>query len=128
MTVRASDAAYQSIQLGDGWFVTPDPVAHPSSLNRTQSAVDADGFVRYVVSERDPGVANWLGTGGTREGYLMLRWQGIETPLTAEDPPEAERVPLAALADALPPGTRRVSAEERSQALAARRAIPTLKN
>jgi len=127
VTVAASDAAYQGMQVGDYWFVTPDPVTYPSSLNRTQAAVDPDGYIRYVICERDPGVANWLATGGANQGYIMLRWQGLRTPLAADDPPRAEVVSLEALSASLPPTTLRVNANQREQALSLRRAIPTLK-
>ncbi len=127
VTVKASDAAYQSIQVGDYWFVTPNPVAYQSSLNLTQSEVDSDGYARYVISERDPGIANWLCTGGATNGYIMLRWQGIKTPLAADDQPRAKRVSFDELDAELPPTTARMSADERKRALAARLAIPALK-
>jgi hypothetical protein len=62
-------------------------------------------------------VANWLDTGGRREGQLTFRW------FWSEGDPEttARVVPRAALADALPAGTARVDPEVRRAALRARR-------
>ena len=41
--------------------------------------------MRFVVSEQNPGIANWLETTGHRTGALMLRWQRLERDLTQED-------------------------------------------
>ena len=38
---------------------------------------------RFVVSERDPGVANWLECTGHRRGYVQLRWQRLSRDLPA---------------------------------------------
>ena len=40
--------------------------------------------MRFVVSEQNPGIANWLETTGHRTGALMLRWQRLERDLTQE--------------------------------------------
>jgi hypothetical protein len=44
------------------------------------------------VSERDPGVANWLETIGHRRGYLQIRWQRTSRDYTAADGPTVELV------------------------------------
>ena len=59
-------------------------------------------MLRFVISERDPGVANWLEAAGHRRGYVQLRWQRLTRPLEAADGPAAEVVDLAGLADRLP--------------------------
>jgi hypothetical protein len=76
ITSPLSAAKYQGIQLGDPWFATPDWAHRQVSLNRTQARADADGKLRYVVSASDPGVPNWLDTGGFATGYVFMRWQG----------------------------------------------------
>ena len=45
-----------------------------SSLNGWQSRVDPDGVIRLVVAHRDPGVPNWLDTGGHRFGTIFWRY------------------------------------------------------
>ncbi|NQZ95241.1 MAG: hypothetical protein HRU01_01915, partial [Myxococcales bacterium] len=50
------------------------PIHRISSINHTQAHVDADGRVRLVLAHDDPGVANWLDTGGHRDGLLTFRW------------------------------------------------------
>lgn len=127
ITSRLSDAGYQAIQLGNYWFVTPNPVMYQSSLNSNQVHVDEDGYIRYVISLFDPGVANWLNPGGSNEGYIYMRWQDIRTPLTEQDQPMAEKVRLEDLDEHLPPNSVRLSPSERMKQLAARIHFPTLK-
>ena len=38
-------------------------------LTADQARHDPDGMLRFVISERDPGVANWLETTGHPRGY-----------------------------------------------------------
>ena len=124
---RASDAVYQAIQLGNYWFATPNPTMHQSSLNLSQAKVDEDGYVRYVISLKDPGVANWLDPDGSQEGYIFMRWQGISTPLTASDQPVARKILFENLADHLPEGSFAFSHSQRSAQLKDRASLPALK-
>ncbi len=125
ITVKASRARYQGIQLGDPWFVTPNWIDHQSSLTRAQAAVDADGRIRFVISSGDPGVANWLDPAGFSEGYVFMRWQGLPAPLTADEEPSAQLLKLADLPLSLPPESRRVDIAGRAVQLAARQYAPT---
>ncbi|GGQ72764.1 hypothetical protein [Couchioplanes azureus] len=102
LTVPASDAPYQGIQLGSMWYVSLDYIHHQTSLTVPQARVDPDGMIRYVVSERDPGVANWLECTGHRRGYIQLRWQRLSRALTAEDGPQVEVVAVEDVPKLLP--------------------------
>lgn len=124
ITVKDSGAPYQALQVGDPWFVTPHFVRHASSLNRAQASRGADGSFRFVLSLEDPGVADWIDLAGFGEGYLFMRWQGLGRALRADEAPQAELVPIAALRSRLPADTRRVSAEERAEQLRRREAAP----
>ncbi len=95
-------APYQGIQLGSMWYISLDYINHQTSLTADQARTDPDGMLRFVVSERDPGVANWLECTGHRRGYLQLRWQRLSRDLTAADGPIAQVVPVAELAQHLP--------------------------
>ena len=122
--VKKSGARYQGIQLGDPWFVTPNYIDRQVSLTAAQAVTDADGYFRFVISLRDPGVANWLDPAGFAEGYLFMRWQGLDRPLTAAEAPVAEVVELADLAVRLPADTRRVTPEARREQLLRRQWVP----
>jgi hypothetical protein len=66
-----------------------------SSLNSAQMVTDADGHYRIVIGDTDPGVPNWLDTGGRRRGTIFWRF------LLPEHDPEAPRcrvVPVGELA------------------------------
>jgi hypothetical protein len=97
VSVPASDAPYQGFQLGSMWYVSLDFANHQTSLTTDQARHDPDGRIRFVVSERDPGVANWIETVGHRRGYLQIRWQRTSRQLTAADGPEVEVVDFGEL-------------------------------
>jgi hypothetical protein len=44
------------------------------SLNAAQMVTDAEGRYRIVISDTDPGVPNWLDTGGHRRGTIFWRF------------------------------------------------------
>jgi len=122
VTVPVCDAApYQAIQIGSRWYVSTDYEHHQTSLTRAQSQADPDGKLRYVVSERNPGVANWLETTGHPQGVMMLRWQRVSRDLTAEDGPTVEVVDFDDLGAHLPHlEANRVTPEEYTARIAAR--------
>jgi hypothetical protein len=95
-------APYQGIQLGSMWYVSLDYVSHQTSLTADQARIDPDGRMRFVISERDPGVVNWLERTGHDRGYVQLRWQRLTRDLGAEDGPAAEVVPFDELPRRLP--------------------------
>ena len=45
-----------------------------ASLNRRQTRLETDGRFRIVVAHQDPGVPNWLDTGGERTGVVFVRF------------------------------------------------------
>lgn len=45
-----------------------------ASLNRRQTRLEPDGSFRIVVASEDPGVPNWLDTGGERSGVVFVRY------------------------------------------------------
>lgn len=115
ITVPASDAPYQGIQLGTRWFTSVDYRTRQSSLTTQQAHADADGMIRFVVSHRDPGVWNWLDTEQHREGLIMLRWQGAGA--APQPGPIGQVVEYDQLQTVLPAGTRMASPEERREAI-----------
>ncbi|MGI8493299.1 MAG: hypothetical protein ACR2KC_07255 [Acidimicrobiales bacterium] len=92
VTVPVSDAAYQGFQLGTMWYLSMDFINHQTSLTADQARPDDDGMIRYVISERDPGLANWLECTGHPRGFLQIRWQRTSRPLGAADGPVVELV------------------------------------
>ncbi len=78
---RCDDCSYQGAQIGSDWYASTDYETHQTSLTKAQAVTDPDGKMRFVVSEQNPGIANWLETTGHRTGALMLRWQRLERDL-----------------------------------------------
>jgi hypothetical protein len=102
VTVPVSDAPYQGFQLGTMWYVSMDFANHQTSLTAEQAHHDPDGRLRFVVSEREPGVANWLECTGHRRGYLQIRWQRTVREFSPADGPSVEVVPFDEVAARLP--------------------------
>jgi hypothetical protein len=126
VTVPAADrtvAPYQGIQLGSLWYISLDYINHQTSLNADQARVDPDGLMRFVISERDPAVVNWLEAAGHRRGYVQIRWQRLARDLGPEDGPRVEVVPVADLAAMLPYYEQaRITPEQYAKRIAARQA------
>jgi hypothetical protein len=98
----AGTAPYQGIQLGSMWYVSLDYLNHQTSLTADQARIDPDGMMRFVISEHDPGVANWLERTGHRRGYVQIRWQRLTRDLTSDDGPEVSVVRHAEIGARLP--------------------------
>ena len=121
ISVPASDAPYQGFQLGSMWYVSLDFVNHQTSLTAHQARHDPDGMIRIVVSERDPGLANWVELTGHRRGYLQFRWQRTSREFTPQDGPTAEVVAFDEIAQKLPHyDEARVTPEQWRERIAAR--------
>lgn len=108
---------YWQILLADDRFATIDWLKHQSSLNAAQARIDRDGYFRAVISARDPGVPNWLDTGGERWGIMQMRWNRC-----SESPePTVKKVPLKDVRQSLPSDTPVVTPIQRLDQLMARR-------
>ncbi len=120
VTMPATDARYQGIQLGNFWFDALEWANRQTSLSRGQSRRAGDGRYYYVIAAEDPGVPNWLDTTGLSEGLLFIRFQGIATPIAEDEAPTARLVRLDELREFLPPDTPVFDHAERRKQLAAR--------
>ena len=116
-------APYQGIQLGSMWYISLDYINHQTSLTADQARIDPDGRMRFVISERDPGVANWLECTGHRRGYVQIRWQRLTRDLGPADGPAVDVVRFDDLAGLLPYHQQaRVTPKEHAERIAARQA------
>lgn len=120
LTVPASKCAYTNIQLANLWWESLDYVNHQSHLNSSMTRIDADGKTRYVISQKDPGVPNWLDTVGSGEGTLFMRWtRCTEVPAAVE----SQVVKLSDVRSVLPGDTAVISAEQRKMAIDLRQRV-----
>jgi hypothetical protein len=107
------DARYWQFGLCSHWFESLDYANHQTSLNGHQIRLDSDGVARLVIAQQDPGFANWLDTAGHARGLIQYRYVWSRS-----DPvPRARVVPIARLAQGLPPDAPRVTPEQRRAAI-----------
>ena len=68
------DTRYWSVTVENIWHECIDVRRRRSSLTNASAAVSADGLVRVVLAATDPGLGNWIDTGGRHRGFVTLRW------------------------------------------------------
>lgn len=100
LTVDPADAPYFGMQLGNNWFTSMNYWDHQSSLNRAQATANPDGTITFVVSQRDPGVCNWVDPAGHNRGLIFLRWQDLPADVVPR-PVAAQVVSVHELDDVL---------------------------
>jgi hypothetical protein len=77
LTIAPGSAGYVVVPVTNLWGITTDPVRRTTSLNSSQATPNSDGTYTFVLSIRDPGVANWVDSDGLRQGFLFLRWAAL---------------------------------------------------
>ncbi len=82
ITVDPGDAEYFVVPVTNDWTITNDTRNQQTSLNNSQAIKNADGTYTIVVSKNDPGVANWVSTGGLNQGTISMRFQGVDPDAT----------------------------------------------
>jgi len=118
---RCADGSYQAIQIGSDWYASTDYETHQTSLTGAQSQLDPDDHYRYVISNQNPGVANWLEVLNHRHGVTMLRWQRLTRELTAADGPVVRVCKLSEVPELLPHyAHNQVTTREYAERIAAR--------
>ncbi len=84
ITGRWPECRFGNVCLWNRFQQTLDYRSHSVSLNRAQTALEADGSFRMVLSHVDPGVPNWLDTEGNPFGLVFWRFflatGEVETP------------------------------------------------
>ena len=114
-------ARFRNAVLHDIFSMTMTYWSHTTSLNMTQMGADDDGRFTLVIAHEDPGVHNWLDTCGLNEMIFGHRWQSFPPDGDREPPSiKAHTVKFHDIDAALPPGVRRISANERRDQLARR--------
>lgn len=121
VTLDPAGCDYLGFEVTDPWGVTRPSVDALGGLNNRQVITNSDGTVTYWVGPHDPGVHNWLDTGGLDAGLVAARWQG--GALDAEAPPvrSSRLVPLTEAAACFP-ADHQVTAEQRAEQLRRRAA------
>jgi hypothetical protein len=72
---EAPDARLWNIHLYDAAvYDSFDWFRHANTRNQTQCFLPSEGKIQIVVSSTDPGIQNWLDTGGNPRGIVFFRW------------------------------------------------------
>jgi hypothetical protein len=123
LTASSSGALFRNAVLHDVYMRSANYWDRIGSLNHATMAPDDSGMFTYVVAHRDPGVHNWLDTGGLRHTIFGQRWQSFPGGGAKEAPTiEGRVVKFKDLDKELPAGVRRIDAIGRHEQLTARRA------
>ena len=119
--IDPAGARYTNFVLQDWWFRTIDYDRFLSSITSEMARLDADGSYTLVVSSRDPGVHNWVETGGLHDLLVVARWQGLpKAPGAATPTISARRVALKNVMAELGASAHPISDAERQAQRAAR--------
>lgn len=103
-------AQYWSIKGHNIWYQALPQAALQMQVNMMDAVPDADGKVRVIVSESDSGYANWIATGGLRQGILVSRWNNKE----GQEDLVTRLVKLSELPDLMPKDSAKISPETRT--------------
>ena len=141
VTLNTLGARYLGLVATTPWMVSVAYDVHCSSLNNVQAQANTDGSYTFVLSPQDPGVHNWVDTGGLRTGVMLARWELLsETPALAQGGDgktvadfaaentvegavrETRVVKTRDVFETVPAGQSRVTPEQRKKLVAARKA------
>lgn len=84
---------FTNVMLWNVHMQTLDYRTRQVALNQAQIVPEADGSYRIVISAQDPGLPNWLDTGGHRRGTIFWRF------LLPEEQPETPRCSVVEITD-----------------------------
>ncbi len=121
--LAAGEAAILEVTPPDSWYwgfhlatrlrESSELNLRSTSINGHQALLDRDGAFRAVIAAVDPGVPNWLDTGGRPDGLIVGRYIGADSAPV----PRIEVIPTGRIRERLPADTPVVTAAERSEAL-----------
>lgn len=77
LKVPTVEAAYSGIELMNVYGGALPYVMAQTTLNNTTTYHADDGYTYYVISATNPGVANWLDTGGLTTGEIFARFENV---------------------------------------------------
>jgi len=114
LTIAKGSAGFFNVPVYNDWTITDDYWNQQTSLNIDQAVPNPDGTYTLVVSPTDPGVANWVSTGGLNQGTISMRFQNVEEP--EQNPPTVltQVVSIDQLNTVLPGTTVYVNPAERA--------------
>ncbi|MCW1430133.1 hypothetical protein [Novosphingobium sp. JCM 18896] len=119
---NAAGAQFRNLMLTDAFHMSIDYWNRTSSFNMRQMAADEDGDFTFVIAHRDPGVHNWIDTGGLERVIFGQRWQAFRRDTDNPDPwMNVRQVRFDEIERELPDGVVRIDTASRAEQIALRR-------
>jgi hypothetical protein len=75
-----TDFLYWGLTTSTAWMESLDYRYTTTNLNNHTAQRSPNGDWQLVISPTDPGVPNWIDTGGRLEGYMIVRWVLADNP------------------------------------------------
>lgn len=123
LIVRSNEAGaqFRNLMLTDAFHMSIEYWKRTSSFNMRQMAADEDGNFTFVIAHEDPGVHNWIDTGGLRRVIFGQRWQAFRRDTQNEEPwMSVQKVKFEEIDRELPDGVKRIDLDGRAAQLASR--------
>jgi hypothetical protein len=73
------ECLFWNFQLDNYWMESMDYRYLQVALNKFSARYEADGRMKLIIADRDPGIANFIDTAGHVEGGMILRWVHART-------------------------------------------------
>ncbi|BDX30992.1 hypothetical protein TUM20985_15390 [Mycobacterium antarcticum] len=121
VTIDPGNAGYFVLPVTNDWTISKDYWNQQTSLNDSQAIANADGTYTLVISKTDPGVANWVSTGGLDQGTISMRFQDLDPDSSDLPTVRSQVVALDLLGTVLPPGTVYYTEAQRGAQLSTRK-------
>jgi hypothetical protein len=122
ITIDPGNARYFTVPVTNDWTITNNYWDQQTSLNNAQAIANPDGTYTLVISPADPGVANWVSTGGLNQGTISIRFQDLDTGAPSNPTVSSQVVSLSQLPMVLPTTTVYVTPAQRQEQIALRHA------
>lgn len=124
ITLEDVEADYCGLQLTNFWSASPDWVNRQTSLSwcndGSQAYQTSDGKYHFILSQKDPGVQNWIDATGHTQGAIYLRIQSPGLALNEAVKPVTRLVKLSELQNHIPADMPEYDAEARKKQLISR--------
>jgi hypothetical protein len=111
LKVPELEAGYHGLQITNEWGQYVPFASVTGSLNNTQIFQGNDGYTYYILSNENPGYANWVNIGDLTNGGVLLRWQDVTGTITNPNI-ETTVVPISDVKDYLPADMPTVTPQE----------------
>jgi hypothetical protein len=113
LELKPLNAKYWSVTGTNFWNQALSATDIPGEINNYGAVTDPDGKIRILITQFDPGYANWIATGGLRVGNINIRFNFLKE----EEKISCKKVNLADLKTVMAANSIKVTPDERERQL-----------